>query len=515
MNIGLFKVCLKHRTLSSRWGNLALAVGPVAFGLGAIAQAQPCDPDTMFGPGILYPAQINGAVNIRTADFNNDGVPDIVTEFHPSSTSGPGELNIMLGDGQGGFGPSSVIRVFPSGSRTFTLEVADLTGNGQVDILVGSFEGAAMALLEGRGDGTFEAPVVLPVPITRLGDLVLADMDNDGHLDAVLVDSTNAIVWIYRGDGAGNFTQAASVNTEGPALRLAVGDLDGDGNMDLVMTNLMDDKLRIIRSYGRLNFFAPRAIPLDPPFANRPTLADLNGDGILDIVMGHFFSGNVVSVLLGIDGLNYEPQATYPSGNTAQTVRVADMNGDGVPDLIVVNQGSEDVTLLIGRGDGTFEPERRFPVRTNPIDGEVMDLNGDGAPDFVTVCRGTLEIVPLLNTCVPGLAFAAPPQDIIADPGGRAVFTASVRGPLPIAFQWLFNGRPIDGANGPELVIESVRPGDEGLYALEISANGDTLRSPPARLAVFNACPGDFDGDGQLTIFDFLAFQNAFAAGCP
>jgi hypothetical protein len=25
----------------------------------------------------------------------------------------------------------------------------------------------------------------------------------------------------------------------------------------------------------------------------------------------------------------------------------------------------------------------------------------------------------------------------------------------------------------------------------------------------------DFDGDGELTIFDFLAFQNAFEAGCP
>ena len=25
----------------------------------------------------------------------------------------------------------------------------------------------------------------------------------------------------------------------------------------------------------------------------------------------------------------------------------------------------------------------------------------------------------------------------------------------------------------------------------------------------------DFDGDGDLTIFDFLAFQNAFDLGCP
>jgi hypothetical protein len=28
-------------------------------------------------------------------------------------------------------------------------------------------------------------------------------------------------------------------------------------------------------------------------------------------------------------------------------------------------------------------------------------------------------------------------------------------------------------------------------------------------------CPADFNGDGQLDIFDFLAFQNAFVAGCP
>ena len=35
------------------------------------------------------------------------------------------------------------------------------------------------------------------------------------------------------------------------------------------------------------------------------------------------------------------------------------------------------------------------------------------------------------------------------------------------------------------------------------------MPTPPAE------CRADFDGDGQLTIFDFLAFQNAFDAGCP
>jgi hypothetical protein len=31
----------------------------------------------------------------------------------------------------------------------------------------------------------------------------------------------------------------------------------------------------------------------------------------------------------------------------------------------------------------------------------------------------------------------------------------------------------------------------------------------------YTFCPADLDGDGELTIFDFLAFQNAFDAGCP
>jgi len=34
---------------------------------------------------------------------------------------------------------------------------------------------------------------------------------------------------------------------------------------------------------------------------------------------------------------------------------------------------------------------------------------------------------------------------------------------------------------------------------------------------LFDAGSGeaDFDADGTLTLFDFLAFQNAFDAGCP
>ena len=50
----------------------------------------------------------------------------------------------------------------------------------------------------------------------------------------------------------------------------------------------------------------------------------------------------------------------------------------------------------------------------------------------------------------------------------------------------------------------------QGTGGLGVQPTGLVLMPPPAR-----ECRADFDGDGQLTIFDFLEFQNAFSLGCP
>ena len=47
----------------------------------------------------------------------------------------------------------------------------------------------------------------------------------------------------------------------------------------------------------------------------------------------------------------------YPSG-----VAIGDVNGDGRPDLVTANNGSGDVSVLLGAGDGTFQLQARFAV---------------------------------------------------------------------------------------------------------------------------------------------------------
>ncbi|MEO1008292.1 MAG: GC-type dockerin domain-anchored protein [Planctomycetota bacterium] len=60
---------------------------------------------------------------------------------------------------------------------------------------------------------------------------------------------------------------------------------------------------------------------------------------------------------------------------------------------------------------------------------------------------------------------------------------------------------------------------DPGAYTVQITvldspfgAGGAALKLDP-RPCPYGACRADFDGDGALTIFDFLAFQNAFDSG--
>src|SRR5207302_10976233 len=65
------------------------------------------------------------------------------------------------------------------------------------------------------------------------------------------------------------------------------------------------------------------------------------------------------------------------------SVAVGDFNGDGKLDLAVANQGSNDVSILLGHGDGTFALERRVPGGHIASFMMAADLNGDGKLDLV------------------------------------------------------------------------------------------------------------------------------------
>jgi hypothetical protein len=119
-------------------------------------------------------------------------------------------------------------------------------------------------------------------------------------------------------------------------------------------------------------------------------VGDFNGDGKPDLAVANLYSNNV-SVLLGQGDGTFQSAVNYPTGNTPAAVAVGDFNGDGNQDLAVANYGGNNVSVLLGKGDGTFLPAQSFPG--GGLSVAVGDFNGDGNQDLAVANYGGVSVL--------------------------------------------------------------------------------------------------------------------------
>ncbi len=98
--------------------------------------------------------------------------------------------------------------------------------------------------------------------------------------------------------------------------------------------------------------------------------------------------------------VEFAPPKTYPVGTSPSVIVVGDFNGDGKPDIAVLNSGSNNVSILLGNGDGTFQPAKNFDVGgADPTSMVVADLNRDGRPDLVVAIPGNIPAPATISGC--------------------------------------------------------------------------------------------------------------------
>jgi len=197
---------------------------------------------------------------IIPADFNNDGKLDVAFVVWTSSSDVKGRKGavvVLLGDGKGGF-DLSTMKSYPVDPETRSLAVADLDGDGKLDIAAanpgsGTKEDGSVLLLFGDGKGGFQPKTLTASDLGGglLGPqgIVAADFDGDGRPDLALASRPlreEGHLYVLHNKGEGRFSLA-----DGQALPLGPGsrvsqlgfrpiiaaDLNGDGMPDLAVTN--------------------------------------------------------------------------------------------------------------------------------------------------------------------------------------------------------------------------------------------------------------------------------------
>src|ERR1700687_290324 len=73
--------------------------------------------------------------------------------------------------------------------------------------------------------------------------------------------------------------------------------------------------------------------------------------------------------------VSFRVAPTYAAGSFPSSVTMGDFNGDGKPDLAVANSGSNDVSVLLGNGDGTFQAAVNYAAGSVPSSVTVGDFN--------------------------------------------------------------------------------------------------------------------------------------------
>lgn len=441
-----------------------------------------------FLPGPVVSAAFSFS-GLAAGDIDGDGDVELVTTtFGPT----PGNATLVALEHNGAWKwRSAVYRTHPDPNGLTNRDnptIADLDGDGNVEILVGAnvFDARGRLLWRGTGGQAFQSA---GNSSDRGGAIsVAADVDLDGRLEVVTGNT------LYRHDGTILWQSPL------PDGYPAVANFDADPRPEIVVVS--QGTVRLHDDDGSL-LWGPVELPgTDPEAGGAPTIADFDGDGQPEIGV----AGSDVFVAFRADGTILWQASTqdYTSNQTGSTA--FDLDGDGVVEVIY----RDERKLRIFRGsDGVVLFEDTLSSNTWTEEPVIADVDRDGnaeivvstdrAPDVPVPPGGRTAGLRIYGSANDGWTWARPAwnqhaftPDQIEDDGGIP--------PRP-AWGWLthntfrVNHAPVDAAHaGPDLtagrlIVDFSSPPMLHL-SVRVGNGGRTPVAPGLRVAFYAGAPG-------------------------
>ncbi len=414
--------------------------------------------------------------------------------------------------------------------------VADLDGNGDLEIIVGASDGKLYAFHH-TGQAVAGWPVTLDSNFRVLATPAVAHLDGDSSLD-IVVPLSNGKLYALNADGSlkggwpvsiGGVEDKFASQEANSSPRIA--DVDGDGSPDIVVGST-DKKLYVLSANGGLKW----SFPTGDMILGAPAVADIDtGRAGLEIAFG---SGDSYVYLLDKSGAQIWKKRT--GWTIRSSAAAADIDGNG--DLEVLVSGDDDRLWAWHHSGGAvsgWPKQATADLYSSPVVGDV-DGNGDlevlvgsddarvygwsGAGDPVT---GWPQSTGVSVKGTPALA------NLDDDPALEVV-VGDFGGTLYI---WGFSGTLPNGGSGSELtpgisrtlrftdtarVIDVTVPGDAITEPVRLQYRPALTRTAPASstLAGLHFHLEAFRGSSRLDGFQFqraisltLTYTDADVAG--
>ena len=390
-----------------------------------------------------------GSQVIAVADFNGDGILDIVSISCGAMCGVPGDIVIttLLGNGDGTF-TNTKSATIPGYGLWAPVSVGDFNGDGIPDLILSSLIIGPELVFLGNGDGTFTQTSTLTLPVTyaSVNSATLGDFNGDGIADvafaemnynsSVYFSSTGVVVYLGNGDGTFTLQYKTLVGATPSLNSIAVGDFNNDGISDLV-TSDSSGVITVLQGKGNGTFSVSTVNVPDEP--GSVVVGDFDGDGLQDLALNT--SGNDTwTILLKQIAETATATLNHVSVSGAEVHQVeAGYPGDanhtpGTSNSVPLLAAKVVTTLALSSNANSFTAGTQITltatlsppsVQTYITDGEIVTFYFKGA----SIGTGTLSggVATLSTSSLPAGA-----DSLTASYPGDANFDGATSGPLAL-----------------------------------------------------------------------------------
>src|SRR5258705_6485748 len=324
-----------------------------------------------FSPATNLEETSEDSANVSAGDLDGDGDIDLVLA---KGRHTPLLDRVLLNDGRGKFVASDL---GPTPDRTYSAVLADIDGDGDLDVLTSNDEPDRKLIYVNDGKAHFRVTGTWGVPEWSTRNATVADLNRDGRPDVIAANRPGPS-FACLNDGRGRFPNPCIKIPMGSATSAVAADFNKDGAIDIAIPNRDEGQSAIFFNDGRAGF--AKIVPFGPPnsAAHVAAAADFNGGGLLDLVGGDERAASMIVYLNDTDGGLIGGFTVANTARVAYAIDAGDLNRDGHPDIVIGYLGAPGA-VFFNRGNGKDFTEVRFGDGKGDAYGFALaDLNGDG-----------------------------------------------------------------------------------------------------------------------------------------